>query len=446
MMKAFLLCMVPLLANGSASADEEGFVSIFDGRSLAGWQGQDDSFWTIEDEAITGTIKPDHRPPMNQYLVWQGGLVEDFEIKLDYRHTGSTTPDTNGGFQYRSRRLPNGDVAGYQVDNNFGQPWRARLYDEFGRHDLALEGQEAWFSPTGDRSVKTGTVEAAPAKFRLDDWHEYHLSAIGPELTLSVNGRVIAVAHDGDGDCFEARGILAMQLHTGPTMKAQFKNIRLKQIRVAPADSRDAIVAFASLHWDLGERSNAHQPPLAPVGDITLTQVDNERVARMKQAHFHAQVDLNTPKEWNVPGSSMTTHLRGSIDSSANDVILWSKGRVGNELHFCWTASKVDQKRELNFSIRTDQGSFHVKGDAGVDGTMHDWIARYDGQTLSLWTDGEEVASIPAAGTLQPSSAPILIGAASKSENVEGSFTGDLEEISLWNQALTLEQIERVSP
>ena len=105
------------------------------------------SFWSIEDGAITGTISPEHAPAMNQYLVWQPELVENFELELDFRLTGSATTNTNGGFQFRSRRLPNGDVAGYQVDNNFGQPWKVRLYDEFGRHDLALEGQRSVFHP-----------------------------------------------------------------------------------------------------------------------------------------------------------------------------------------------------------------------------------------------------------------------------------------------------------
>lgn len=62
------------------SKDETEFTSLFDGKTLAGWVGQDMSFWSVEDGAITGTISPQHKPPMNQYLVWQGGLVEDFEL------------------------------------------------------------------------------------------------------------------------------------------------------------------------------------------------------------------------------------------------------------------------------------------------------------------------------------------------------------------------------
>src|SRR5690242_504951 len=80
-------------------ADDDGFEPIFDGRSLAGWKGPDMTFWTIEDEAITGTISADHAPTMNQYLVYQGKDLADFELKLQFRLTGSTTSDTNGGFQ-----------------------------------------------------------------------------------------------------------------------------------------------------------------------------------------------------------------------------------------------------------------------------------------------------------------------------------------------------------
>jgi len=92
------------------------FEPIFNGKTLDGWKGRDMSFWSIEDGVITGTISPEHAPKMNQYLVWQNGKLGDFELKLKFRPTGSQKPGTNGGFQFRSRLLPDGDVAGYQVD------------------------------------------------------------------------------------------------------------------------------------------------------------------------------------------------------------------------------------------------------------------------------------------------------------------------------------------
>jgi len=212
------------------SARDDGFEPIFDGRSLAGWKGPDVSFWTIEDEAITGTITPEHAPTMNQYLVYQGKDLADFELKLQFRLTGSTTPDTNGGFQFRSQLLPNADVAGYQVDNNFGQPWKVRLYDEHGRHDLALEGQRSVIDVEGRKNTTDLQLETGARDFKLDEWHEYHLLATGPRLELRVNDKKVAEAEDNDPKQFDAKGILALQLHTGPPMKAQFKNIRLKRI------------------------------------------------------------------------------------------------------------------------------------------------------------------------------------------------------------------------
>jgi len=142
-MRLSALLFVALLATGSYSIrgapPADGFEPIFDGRTLNGWQGQDMSFWSIQDGAITGTISQEHAPQLNQYLIWQGGMLDDFELKLTFRMRSTNSPAVNGGFQFRSRRLPNGDVAGYQVDNNYLQPWKARLYDEFGRHDLACK-------------------------------------------------------------------------------------------------------------------------------------------------------------------------------------------------------------------------------------------------------------------------------------------------------------------
>jgi len=72
----------PAVRGGPAA---EGFEPIFDGRALDGWQGQDMSFWSVEDGAITGTISPEHAPKLNQYLIWQGGMMDDFELKVTFR-------------------------------------------------------------------------------------------------------------------------------------------------------------------------------------------------------------------------------------------------------------------------------------------------------------------------------------------------------------------------
>ena len=123
-----LLLATPGLA---ADQDEGGFQSLFDGKTLEGWKAPDMSYWSVEEGAITGTITKEHPCTVKQYLVWQGGDLGDFELKITSRVTGS--PGINCGFQFRSKLLPDHDIAGYQVDNNLNTDWLVRLYDEVER-------------------------------------------------------------------------------------------------------------------------------------------------------------------------------------------------------------------------------------------------------------------------------------------------------------------------
>jgi hypothetical protein len=213
----------------SPRADSEGFTAIFDG-TFDNWETPDPSYWTIEDGAITGTISEAHPCTVNQYLVWRGGEIDDFELRLSHRLTGS--PSINGGFQFRSLLLPDHDVAGYQVDNNHDTPWLVRLYDEHGRHDLALRGESVRLGMNLKRDITPiEGVAGSPPHFRLDQWHEYHLIARGHHVELRVNGVKVAEFFDDDPTVRDSTGILALQLHSGPPMKAQFRDIRLKKLR-----------------------------------------------------------------------------------------------------------------------------------------------------------------------------------------------------------------------
>ncbi|HTM55051.1 MAG TPA: family 16 glycoside hydrolase [Pirellulales bacterium] len=421
----------------AASADERGFKPIFDGRSLDGWRGQDMSFWSVEDGAITGTISPEHVPPMNQYLVWQPELVENFQLKLDFRLTGSTTNVTNGGFQFRSRRLPNGDVAGYQVDNNFGQPWKVRLYDEFGRHDLALEGERSRFDQDGKRHVEKFSLEPGASDFRLDQWHEYHLTAVGEHLSLSINGHLVAECTDGDPQQFEALGVLAMQLHTGPPMKAQFRNLRLKRLPPSKLSARDRLLATAALDWKLGERTAAHQPPLKLVGKVTQMKSDraNRGAARFSGGYFDAGPD------WNSSGEAITVYVRAKWPTPSAILSKTSGPGQSNFNLFSTTANDGDK---MVFEITTDQGSFKVEFPlAKIDAAArHDMVARYDGALIELICDGNPMRSAPATGALVPNKAPLLIGAQMESGQASHTFSGEMDEAALWTRALSEREIK----
>ena len=215
------------------SVAEAGFVSLFDGKTLEGWNAPDPTYWSVEDGAITARITKEHPCATNQYLVWTGGSLGDFELKLKSRVTGEGA--INNGFQFRSRVMDDRDVAGYQVDNNLKTDWLVRLYDEHGRHTLAWRGQRTVFDRDG-KATHTKIEEAqGPAPFKLEDWHDYHLICDGPRLTLRVNGSLVAEVIDNDPLQADATGILALQLHSGPPTFVQFKDVRLKKLYDARA-------------------------------------------------------------------------------------------------------------------------------------------------------------------------------------------------------------------
>lgn len=224
-----LLATVIRMAPAADGAPE--FVPLFDGTTLAGWQCADPSYWSVEEGAIIGRITKEHPSARNHYLVWQGGEVGDFELRL--RHRIVSDQRVNGGFQFRSRmfdgQIP-ADCRGYQVDNNTGTPWLVRLYDEFGRHTLALRGERAVYDATGARTVAPLPGVAKNPHFRLEDWHEYALACRGTTLALSVDGQPVAEVVDDDPKQHDLRGIFALQLHSGPPMTVQFKDIRLRRL------------------------------------------------------------------------------------------------------------------------------------------------------------------------------------------------------------------------
>src|SRR5437773_3536210 len=121
-MTQFLISVAVVIAAGGVAANGEELRPIFDGKTLSGWEAPEPSYWSVEDGAITGRITKDHPLSANQYLVWKGGpgaedgRLGDFELMLKSRVRGEG--GINNGFQFRSRLLPDGDVAGYQVDNN----------------------------------------------------------------------------------------------------------------------------------------------------------------------------------------------------------------------------------------------------------------------------------------------------------------------------------------
>lgn len=227
MNKVALAVLLAGLCGVTASA--QGWKKIFDGKTLAGWHAPDMSYFTVEDGAITGTTTKEHNPPYNQFIVWQGGEVGDFELKFKFRIFGEKS---NSGMQIRSTVKDKGLVHGYQADMDGAGKYVGGIWDEYGtRKSLAGRGEKVLIDEGGKRTVtRIAESDALQKGLKTDQWNEYHIIAIGSRITLRINGQVTAELDDRETGKAARSGVLAMPIIPGEPMKVQFKEIRLKNL------------------------------------------------------------------------------------------------------------------------------------------------------------------------------------------------------------------------
>jgi hypothetical protein len=228
-------CAVALLH--LAAAAEPGFTPLFNGRDLTGWQGNP-ALWSVQDGAITGVTKADPKLTHNTFLVWTNGTVADFELRLSYRIVAG-----NSGIQYRSKVLRQGDfgpiVGGYQADFEAGKTYSGILYEEQGRGILAQRGQKTVIKAdpadaskhTVDVTGSVGDSAAIQARIKAEDWNDYIIVAQGNHLQHFINGQATADVVDEQTAKAARDGVLALQIHVGPPMIVQFKDLRIKRLK-----------------------------------------------------------------------------------------------------------------------------------------------------------------------------------------------------------------------
>ena len=223
-----LLAQGPRNIQPLAIEDRAGFVPIFDGTSLAGWEG-DLAFWRAEGGLLIGETTAAKPLPANTFLIWTKGQPADFELKLDFRISAGNT-----GLQYRSQRAP--DIGpyvlkGYQADIDFANQWTGQLYEERGRTFLALPGQATSIGDDKPRLFGTVTpADALKAAINVGGWNTIHIIARGDLVVHAINGKVSAVFVDGDKAKRPTKGFIGLQLHTGPPMRAEFRNLGIRVI------------------------------------------------------------------------------------------------------------------------------------------------------------------------------------------------------------------------
>lgn len=231
-----------------------GFQSIFNGTNLDGWEG-DPTFWRVENGTIVGESTPEKVVDQNTFLIWRGGTPGDFDLKLEFRLNAG-----NSGVQYRSEQLPEGGegnigkwvLKGYQADIDFDNNYTGMLYEERGRGFLAPRGHFNYIGPNQPPQVGRGqplpqpapgeppfgvrgrrgelnASDALGAQIKQNDWNQFQVIARGNVLIHVLNGHVTALLVDDDGANRSMAGLLGLQIHTGPPMKVEFRNVYLRQ-------------------------------------------------------------------------------------------------------------------------------------------------------------------------------------------------------------------------
>jgi hypothetical protein len=209
--------------------DADGFMTIFNGKDLTGWEGLTD-YWSVKDGAICGQETKDKSK--QTFLVWTGAKVSDFELHVKYKFA---TEDGNSGIQFRSKVLDEKGfrVGGYQADFDAKAGYDGCVYDEAsvagGRGVMSTRGEKTtWDADTKRNNEALKESNAELKKYvKVGDWNDVVLVAKGNHITYTINDHLMTDLTDDSPKALK-EGVLAFQLHAGYTMEILFKDVKIK--------------------------------------------------------------------------------------------------------------------------------------------------------------------------------------------------------------------------
>lgn len=232
----FIISTMLLLGSCIAQRQHHAYQSIFNGINLNGWEG-DSVYWRVEGGTIVGEVTPATLLKRNTFLVWRGGMPANFDLKLEY----CISAKGNSGVNYRSVEIDTLRFAlkGYQADldgkdkYNLGYPrYSGQNYEERGRQFIALRGQKTLLTSGNKPKLidSIGNTLNLIKSIRPDGWNELHIIAKGNRLQHYINGVLMSEIVDDDTTNRKMSGLLGVQVHVGPPMKVEFRNILLKTL------------------------------------------------------------------------------------------------------------------------------------------------------------------------------------------------------------------------
>jgi hypothetical protein len=207
-MKHFLFFIITLMGYGIPvfSQQPAGAVSLFNGKTFKGWEGDTLHTWRIENNSLVGGSLKD-TVPHNEFLCTAESF-NDFELTLQFKLVG--TGFVNAGVQFHSQRAtnPSYEMIGYQAD--LGKGYWASLYDE-SRRNLTL------VKPTDDLINKV---------LKPGEWNDYKIRSQGKRIQIWLNG-IQTVDYTETDENIPHKGLIALQVHGGGKVEASYRNIRI---------------------------------------------------------------------------------------------------------------------------------------------------------------------------------------------------------------------------
>lgn len=210
-----------------AQHSEDGFKKVFDGTSLNGWKG-DTKIWTVQDNSIIGETTAENPIKSNTFLIYDKEQPGDFELVAEFRISESG----NSGIQYRSSSIDSLPyvLKGYQADIDGKNVYTGLNYEERGRGFLAKRGEIVVIEKGNQPQITSMIADPDSLKSLIKpaDWNEMRIIAKGNRLRHFINGNLMSDVTDNDGDLRKMKGLIGFQVHAGPPMKVEYRNIRIK--------------------------------------------------------------------------------------------------------------------------------------------------------------------------------------------------------------------------
>ena len=290
------IATISLIPSLHCTAEENKTVSLFDGKTLTGWNPVNTKnlkYWSIIDGVITAS-NGSNKMPTNTYLSTDKSY-QNFEFNCKFRLSGDhKTGLINSGIQYRSllKRIPNkpgvNHIIGYQAD--IGKGYWGDIYDEHRRGKLTK-----------------GNTNQLLKNFKEDDWNDYTIRCRGNHHELIINGHKTADYTETDS-AIEDYGVIALQLHSGGIAKMEYKDISITEFPATKMELPIELAANQTKIHGKGMRLNKNM--------IVSWNQTNDYLEWTIPPHFKPgkyNITLNYSCDTNRQGSSMSF---SSVDKS----------------------------------------------------------------------------------------------------------------------------------